>query len=144
MCSIVYQQVVDLSDWHFTNIKIFFMPKDWSKSPPNKRIIIICIFIIIYVLQIFIPDVLTPPVNRMSFKNTDKVHISDVVIGHVDSGKSTLAGHLICKCRSIDRSAIYKLSKETKDPSQKALEKRIAARLRQRKCRERKRQRKAR
>ena len=29
------------------------MPKDWSKSPPNKRIIIICIFIIIYVLQIF-------------------------------------------------------------------------------------------
>jgi len=38
--------------------------------------------------------------------------ISVVVIGHVDSGKSTSTGHLIYKCGGIDKRAIEKFEKE--------------------------------
>jgi len=41
-----------------------------------------------------------------------KVHINIVVIGHVDSGKSTTTGHLIYKCGGIDKRAIEKFEKE--------------------------------
>ncbi|XP_055971252.1 elongation factor 1-alpha 1-like [Sorex fumeus] len=41
-----------------------------------------------------------------------KTHINIVVIGHVDSGKST-TGHLIYKCGSIDKRTIEKFKKET-------------------------------
>jgi elongation factor 1-alpha len=40
------------------------------------------------------------------------VHINLVVIGHVDSGKSTSAGHLIYKCLGIDKNTIEKYEKE--------------------------------
>ena len=43
----------------------------------------------------------------------DKVHINLVVIGHVDSGKSTSTGHLIYKCGGIDKRTIEKLEKES-------------------------------
>ncbi|CAI2725235.1 unnamed protein product [Schistosoma spindalis] len=39
-------------------------------------------------------------------------HINLVVIGHVDSGKSTTTGHLIYKCGGIDKRAIEKFEKE--------------------------------
>lgn len=42
----------------------------------------------------------------------EKVHINIVVIGHVDSGKSTTTGHLIYKCGGIDKRAIEKFEKE--------------------------------
>merc|ERR1712121_439842 len=42
----------------------------------------------------------------------DKLHINIVVIGHVDSGKSTTTGHLIYKCGGIDKRAIEKFEKE--------------------------------
>ena len=42
----------------------------------------------------------------------DKVHISLVVIGHVDAGKSTATGHLIYKCGGIDKRTIEKFEKE--------------------------------
>jgi elongation factor 1-alpha len=42
----------------------------------------------------------------------DKVHMSLVVIGHVDAGKSTATGHLIYKCGGIDKRAIEKFEKE--------------------------------
>lgn len=42
----------------------------------------------------------------------DKQHINAVVIGHVDSGKSTTTGHLIYKCGGIDKRAIEKFEKE--------------------------------
>jgi elongation factor 1-alpha len=45
----------------------------------------------------------------------DKVHINLVVIGHVDSGKSTTTGHLIYKCGGIDKRAIEKFEKESSD-----------------------------
>jgi len=42
----------------------------------------------------------------------EKVHINIVVVGHVDSGKSTTTGHLIYKCGGIDKRAIEKFEKE--------------------------------
>jgi len=42
----------------------------------------------------------------------DKLHINIVVIGHVDSGKSTTTGHLIYKCGGIDKRTIEKFEKE--------------------------------
>ena len=44
--------------------------------------------------------------------NKDKVHVNLVVIGHVDSGKSTSTGHLIYKCGGIDQRTIEKFEKE--------------------------------
>lgn len=45
----------------------------------------------------------------------DKIHINLVVIGHVDSGKSTSTGHLIYKCGGIDKRTIEKFEKEAAD-----------------------------
>nr|XP_055173028.1 LOW QUALITY PROTEIN: elongation factor 1-alpha 1-like [Nyctereutes procyonoides] len=41
-----------------------------------------------------------------------KTHTNIVVIGHVDSGKSTTTGHLIYKCGGIDKRTIEKFEKE--------------------------------
>jgi elongation factor 1-alpha len=38
-----------------------------------------------------------------------------VVVGHVDSGKSTTTGHLIYKCGGIDKRTIEKFEKEAKE-----------------------------
>ena len=43
-------------------------------------------------------------------KEKDKINL--VVIGHVDSGKSTSTGHLIYKCGGIDERTIAKFEKE--------------------------------
>ncbi|KAM6523925.1 translation elongation factor EF-1 alpha [Fusarium solani] len=42
----------------------------------------------------------------------DKTHLNVVVIGHVDSGKSTTTGHLIYQCGGIDKRTIEKFEKE--------------------------------
>lgn len=42
----------------------------------------------------------------------DKVHINIVVIGHVDSGKSTSTGHMIYLCGGLDKRTLEKLEKE--------------------------------
>jgi len=42
----------------------------------------------------------------------EKTHISLVIIGHVDAGKSTTTGHLIYKCGGIDKRTIEKYEKE--------------------------------
>ncbi|KAJ8798420.1 hypothetical protein J1605_001545 [Eschrichtius robustus] len=42
----------------------------------------------------------------------EKTHINIVVIGHVDSGKSTTTGHLIYECGGIDKRTIEKFEKE--------------------------------
>jgi len=42
----------------------------------------------------------------------EKIHISVVIIGHVDAGKSTTTGHLIYKCGGIDKRTIEKYEKE--------------------------------
>merc|ERR1712151_896179 len=48
--------------------------------------------------------------NTMS-KEKDRINL--VVIGHVDSGKSTTTGHLIYKCGGIDQRTIKKYEKES-------------------------------
>lgn len=45
----------------------------------------------------------------------EKTHINIVVIGHVDSGKSTTTGHLIYKCGGIDKRTIEKFEKEAQE-----------------------------
>ena len=45
----------------------------------------------------------------------EKTHVNLVVIGHVDSGKSTTTGHLIYKCGGIDKRTIEKFEKEAAD-----------------------------
>lgn len=45
-------------------------------------------------------------------RNKDKPHLNIVVIGHVDSGKSTTTGHLIFKCGGVDDRTIEKFKKE--------------------------------
>ena len=46
-----------------------------------------------------------------------KFHINIVVIGHVDSGKSTTTGHLIYKLGGIDKRTIDKFEKEANEVS---------------------------
>jgi elongation factor 1-alpha len=46
-------------------------------------------------------------------KEKDRLNL--VVIGHVDSGKSTSTGHLIYKCGGIDERAIQKFEKEAQE-----------------------------
>ncbi|KAJ2747457.1 translation elongation factor EF-1 alpha [Coemansia sp. BCRC 34301] len=45
----------------------------------------------------------------------EKNHVNVVVIGHVDSGKSTTTGHLIYKCGGIDKRTIEKFEKEASE-----------------------------
>ena len=42
----------------------------------------------------------------------EKKHINIVVIGHVDSGKSTTTGHLLYKCGGVDQRVIDKYEQE--------------------------------
>ena len=48
----------------------------------------------------------------MAPKKKDLTHVNLVVIGHVDSGKSTSTGHLIYKCGGIDKRTLEKYDKE--------------------------------
>ena len=54
-----------------------------------------------------------PPKEDPSKK--EKIKITIVVIGHVDSGKSTTAGHLIFKCGGVDERTIQKFQKEAEE-----------------------------
>uniref|UniRef100_A0A8D1NSR9 Elongation factor 1-alpha n=1 Tax=Sus scrofa TaxID=9823 RepID=A0A8D1NSR9_PIG len=45
----------------------------------------------------------------------EKTHINIVVIGHVDSGKSTTTGHLIYRCGGIDKRTIERFEKEASE-----------------------------
>jgi len=57
-----------------------------------------------------------PPKDKAGeTKASNKTHINIVVIGHVDSGKSTSTGHLIYKCGGIDKRAIEKFEKEAQE-----------------------------
>nr|CDS17097.1 elongation factor 1 alpha [Echinococcus granulosus] len=50
--------------------------------------------------------------NSRGRMGKEKTHINLIVIGHVDSGKSTSTGHLIYKCGGIDKRTIEKFEKE--------------------------------
>ena len=47
----------------------------------------------------------------------EKTHINIVVIGHVDSGKSTTTGHLLYKLGWVDKEYIEKCEKESQEVS---------------------------
>merc|ERR1711937_336337 len=53
--------------------------------------------------------------NTAIMGKDDKTHINVVVIGHVDSGKSTTTGHLIYQCGGIDKRTIEKFEKEAQE-----------------------------
>lgn len=46
---------------------------------------------------------------------SEKQHLNLVVIGHVDSGKSTATGHMIYKCGGIDERKLEKFEKEAQE-----------------------------
>merc|ERR1712019_236267 len=52
---------------------------------------------------------------KLSIMPKEKIHINIVVIGHVDSGKSTTTGHLIYKCGGIEKRTIEKFEKEAQE-----------------------------
>jgi len=54
-----------------------------------------------------------PP--KASVKSKEMPHLNVVVIGHVDSGKSTTTGHLIYKCGGVDERTIEKFKKEAEE-----------------------------
>jgi len=56
-----------------------------------------------------------PKEETAGSKGKDKFHINIVVIGHVDSGKSTSTGHMIYKCGGIDKRTIEKFEKEAQE-----------------------------
>lgn len=41
----------------------------------------------------------------------EKTHVNVVIIGHVDSGKSTTTGHLVYKCGGVDQRRLDKFEK---------------------------------
>ena len=41
----------------------------------------------------------------------DKAHMTMVVAGHVDAGKSTLLGHLLYKAKVVNQRTIHKFSR---------------------------------
>lgn len=47
-------------------------------------------------------------------RGSDKQHIHMVVIGHVDAGKSTLMGHLLCDTGYISQRVMHKNEQESK------------------------------
>merc|ERR1711885_63196 len=53
--------------------------------------------------------------NTPNQMGKEKKHVNLVVIGHVDSGKSTSTGHLIYKCGGIDKRTIEKFEKEAEE-----------------------------
>uniref|UniRef100_A0A0D3FEJ1 Elongation factor 1-alpha n=6 Tax=cellular organisms TaxID=131567 RepID=A0A0D3FEJ1_9ORYZ len=62
-------------------------------------------------------DVILPPYSTMG---KEKTHINIVVIGHVDSGKSTTTGHLIYKLGGIDKRVIERFEKEAAEMNKRS------------------------
>ncbi|RWW80816.1 hypothetical protein BHE74_00010825 [Ensete ventricosum] len=58
--------------------------------------------------------------NARSIMGKEKVHINIVVIGHVDSGKSTTTGHLIYKLGGIDKRVIERFEKEAAEMNKRS------------------------
>ncbi|KAF0985792.1 hypothetical protein HZS_2270, partial [Henneguya salminicola] len=48
-------------------------------------------------------------------RKREKFHINVIVIGHVDSGKSTTTGHLMFKAGVVDKRTLDKYEKESRE-----------------------------
>lgn len=58
--------------------------------------------------------------QQLANMGKEKVHLNIVVIGHVDSGKSTTTGHLIYKLGGIDKRVIEKFEKEAAEMNKRS------------------------
>merc|ERR1712188_32079 len=58
--------------------------------------------------------------KQSSIMGKEKLHLNIVVIGHVDSGKSTTTGHLIYKLGGIDKRVIEKFEKEAAEMNKRS------------------------
>merc|ERR1712118_338765 len=58
--------------------------------------------------------------EQSSIMGKEKLHLNIVVIGHVDSGKSTTTGHLIYKLGGIDKRVIEKFEKEAAEMNKRS------------------------
>lgn len=58
--------------------------------------------------------------RKNSIMGKEKFHINIVVIGHVDSGKSTTTGHLIYKLGGIDKRVIERFEKEAAEMNKRS------------------------
>merc|ERR1712199_67721 len=58
--------------------------------------------------------------KRTTAMGKEKLHLNIVVIGHVDSGKSTTTGHLIYKLGGIDKRVIEKFEKEAAEMNKRS------------------------
>ncbi|CAL9061745.1 unnamed protein product [Musa banksii] len=68
----------------------------------------------------FIFDLLLSYSGLPGIMGKEKVHINIVVIGHVDSGKSTTTGHLIYKLGGIDKRVIERFEKEAAEMNKRS------------------------
>lgn len=111
-------------------LKNLLQYKIWKKSVTNSNILVTifkwtreCGFLSEnYVFTPIVFTFLLGTSRRKDFFTADimgkeKTHINIVVIGHVDSGKSTTTGHLIYKCGGIDKRTIEKFEKEASEVS---------------------------
>jgi translation initiation factor 2 gamma subunit (eIF-2gamma) len=57
---------------------------------------------------------------QLATMGKEKTHLNIVVIGHVDSGKSTTTGHLIYKLGGIDKRVIEKFEKEAAEMNKRS------------------------
>lgn len=57
---------------------------------------------------------LDPNVQYTKERGSDKDHLYMVVIGHVDAGKSTLMGRLLCELGEISQKTLHKYEQESK------------------------------
>ncbi|XP_047523225.1 protein HBS1 [Pieris napi] len=55
-----------------------------------------------------------PTIKYSNERGSDKEHLYIVVIGHVDAGKSTLMGHLLCELGVVSQRTLHKYEQESK------------------------------
>ncbi|VVC98310.1 unnamed protein product [Leptidea sinapis] len=57
---------------------------------------------------------LDPESQYSNERGSEKEHLYIVVVGHVDAGKSTLMGHLLCKLGEVSQRTLHKYEQESK------------------------------
>ncbi|XP_059446791.1 uncharacterized protein LOC132178364 [Corylus avellana] len=97
-----------------------------TKSAAKKKTVL---SLVLFLLALRVPPCLvvaprtgcwTGGGNTLPVMGKEKVHINIVVIGHVDSGKSTTTGHLIYKLGGIDKRVIERFEKEAAEMNKRS------------------------
>ena len=99
--------------WYVARVHIVYSPCSFyillkhSATNSEQNVYLFCLYL----------SAVTPKHLKQVAMPKEKTHVNIVVIGHVDSGKSTTTGHLIYKCGGIDKRAIEKFEKEAAEVS---------------------------